>query len=163
MHKNSMDIMKSLIGSYLREPLKNYKIADIGSCNVNGTYKDLIKPNWTYHGIDITKGPNVDIVVDESYVWPMIKDNEYDVVISGSCLEHVRMPWEIILSMKRITKLNGFVIIVAPFICGPHNFPIDCWRFLPEGLVVLASDIAKMKILEAKLETRDTYCVAQKV
>ena len=26
------------------------------------------------------------------------------------------------------------MLLVAPFVCAEHRYPIDCWRFLPDGL-----------------------------
>jgi len=63
MHISSQHEMRAFVDQYLDadEPLK---ILDVGSMNVNGTYRNLFNvPNWTYVGADRTAGDNVDIVV----------------------------------------------------------------------------------------------------
>ena len=69
------------------------QILDVGSYNVNGSYKDLFnKPKWKYYGLDIFPGPNVDMVSKGVYNFGL-KERFFDVVISGNTLEHVEAPW----------------------------------------------------------------------
>lgn len=135
MHENSMRIMKRLVDGYIPKDSK-LKILDVGSLDVNGTYKELFS-NHDYTGLDIEGGENVDIVSTNPYCWTDIKDEEYDVVISGQCLEHVPMPWVWIKELSRVLKKDGIIIVIAPFICLPHYFPVDCWRILPDGMKTL--------------------------
>jgi hypothetical protein len=51
----------------VNEPLR---ILDVGSQDVNGSYRQIFsEPRWSYTGLDMTAGPNVDIVVRTRYVW----------------------------------------------------------------------------------------------
>jgi hypothetical protein len=44
------------------------RVLDVGSYDVNGTYKDIINdPAWTYVGADLAAGPNVDVVLQSPY------------------------------------------------------------------------------------------------
>jgi len=114
---------------------KDYFILDVGSQLVVGlglqrTYRDLMKPNWKYIGIDIVPGENVDIVMsNESIPFP---DNSVDVVLSGQCLEHCYNPFTLINEMIRVLNPGGIIIVAAPFNQGKHT-NIDRWRFLPQG------------------------------
>ena len=43
-----------------------------------------------------------------------IKDNLYDFVVSSHVIEHLSNPVKAILEMKRVIKLQGFVILIVP-------------------------------------------------
>ena len=64
-------------------------IGDVGAFDVNGCLRPLFaKAPWTYRGIDLAAGPNVDIVVPSEASWSNIGDGEFDVVVTVSTLEH---------------------------------------------------------------------------
>ena len=59
-------------------------VIDVGSQDVNGSYRPLFaKPGWRYRGIDMTAGPNVDIVMPDPYELPL-SSRSVDLVISGN-------------------------------------------------------------------------------
>lgn len=125
------------------------KILDVGSMDVNGTYKAIFKNvNWHYSGLDIIDGPNVDIVSKGAYDFGL--DTEYDVVISGNCLEHVEAPWKWIKEVEKATKKGGLVCIITPFAIGIHRHPVDCYRILPDGYRYLLEQESNFKVLEAE-------------
>jgi SAM-dependent methyltransferase len=114
---------------------KPLKIADVGSRDVNGSYRGLFeKAPWTYVGLDIEPGSNVDIVLQGPDEWANIPDAEYDVVISGSTMEHTKRPWVFMKNIARIAKPGGLICVIAPYSWGYHEHPIDCWRVYPEGM-----------------------------
>lgn len=51
MHDSSRRLMKDFIDRYLSAEDRN-SILDVGSLSVCGSYRDFIKPNWTYIGLD---------------------------------------------------------------------------------------------------------------
>ena len=138
MHKQSFELMAGFVKKHLN-PKKKLEIVDIGSQDVNGCYKDLFKNKfWTYTGVDIEEGKNVDVILLDSYKWFELGDNEYDVVICGQTLEHTEYPWEVIKQISRIMKVGGICCIIAPQIISEHKVPVDCWRFMPDGMRTLA-------------------------
>ena len=160
MHPNSSELMKKLVEKYLacRESIS---VLDIGSLDVNGTYKPIFdRPGWKYAGLDIRAGKNVDIVADEE--WSQVEDDSYDVVISGQCLEHVKMPWKWSKHVFRVCKPDGICIIIAPWSFREHRFPIDCWRILPDGMTVLMAEWAGFETVECSKKDADTYFVGRK-
>lgn len=161
MHKTSYDYMSTVVTERFdsQQPLT---ILDIGSYNVNGSYKSIFNsPQWKYTGLDVRSGPNVDIVA-EPYCWP-IESNTYDIVISGQCLEHVEMPWLWIKEVERVCKPKGFVVIIVPYCWPEHKEPLDCWRILPDGLRVLLTKCADFKIEYCKIINKtDTVALAIK-
>ena len=84
MHAGSMVRMKYFIKNYLTRKETPTIVLDVGSYDVNGSYKSLFDPSvFEYTGLDMVDGPNVDIVPKNTYQWKEIEDNSYDVVISG--------------------------------------------------------------------------------
>lgn len=71
MHPSSMESCQRFIAQYLLPRKDDHlRIVDVGSLDVNGCYRELFSaPNWEYVGIDVTPGPNVDVVVPEEGSW----------------------------------------------------------------------------------------------
>lgn len=133
MHTSTYLEMEKFAATLPRSPLK---IADIGSYDVNGTYRPIFSPvpAWKYVGFDIAPGNNVDVVLASKYVWSNVPDKEFDVVISGQVLEHTEYPWVYIKELARILKPGGRACVIAPYEWEYHAFPIDCWRIFPDGM-----------------------------
>lgn len=130
MHKESRRRMGRHIGKYLRP--QDRLIADLGSMDFNGSYRELIEEPRTYVGIDIAAGKNVDLVMLSEYIVP-VQDNHFDSLITGQCFEHVRNPFKLMSEVGRIVRPGGTVLCVAPHNMAEHRFPLDCWRYLSDG------------------------------
>lgn len=144
-----MQIMNYFIEEYLD---KNHEldILDVGSFDINGSYKSLFfNEKWNYTGIDIVVGPNVDIISKSEYEFGVKK--QYDVVISGNCLEHVEAPWLLIKEIEKTVKKGGLICLITPFSIGEHRYPIDCWRILPDGYKYLLEKESNFKVLESRI------------
>ena len=153
--------MEKLVGKYLNKENK-LNIADIGSFDVNGTYKRFFSnPLWSYTGIDISAGKNVDIVVKE-HDWSNVVNDSYDIVVSGQTLEHVNAPWDWILKIKNICKPGGLIMIIAPWKWVIHRHPVDCWRILPDGMQYLLGVHSGLDVLEVGVIENDCFGVAKK-
>jgi SAM-dependent methyltransferase len=116
-------------------------ILDVGSYCVDGhqSYHQIFPgEQFRYTGLDMTSGPNVDIVVKQAYKWNEIEDNSFDAVISGQTFEHIEFPWLTIKEMTRIVKQEGIICIIAPNGPGLHRYPVDCWRYYSDGMIALA-------------------------
>ena len=151
MHESSMLLMKQFAQKYVRSPCT---VADIGSLNVNGIYRPLFG-GCVYTGLDITAGPNVDRVV-EKYDFG---NAQYDVVISGQCMEHVEDLHRWRDAVIRTLRPGGVLCIIAPHTWSYHQCPIDCWRILPDGMKWL---FGELEILECKMNKVDTMLIARK-
>jgi len=137
MHASSFNHMEDLAGRYL-DSGQAMRILDIGSCDVNGSYRPIFEnPNWRYQGLDLEPGPNVDIVVSSPYSYPL-KSNSIDLVVSGQAFEHIEFFWLTWLEIVRVLKPLGLVFLIAPSMGGQHRYPVDCWRFFPDGFKALA-------------------------
>jgi SAM-dependent methyltransferase len=125
------------------------KVLDVGSYDVNGSYKTFFQEShFDYIGLDMVPGPNVDLVPDSPYRWRMLSDDGFDVVISGQALEHIEFFWLVVAEMVRVTKPSGLLCIIAPRGFDEHRYPVDCYRFLADGMVALAR-YTNLEILHA--------------
>ncbi|MHB8773171.1 MAG: methyltransferase domain-containing protein [Syntrophales bacterium] len=175
MHQSSLDNMLAFKKTYLEsrkgEPLL---ILDLGSLDVNGSYRELfaIGP-WEYRGIDMAAGKNVDIVLRDPYDWREIRSGSADVVISGQAFEHIEFFWVTILEIARVLTPGGVCCLIAPSGGPEHRYPVDCWRFYPDGFAALAR-FASLEVAELRShrqatgytdgsdEWRDTVMVCRK-
>ncbi len=78
---------------------------------------------------------------------PEIQDQSYDLVICNNVLEHVYEPWNAVSELVRITKKNGVLAMMAPFAFRYHPFPVDLYRFTPQGLEYLVARNTKYATL----------------
>jgi hypothetical protein len=152
MHDSSLRNMRRFFDNYLE---KGDCVLDVGSKKYldHSTYRDILPPirNVKYTGLDIEDGENVDIIVNDIYHWSDISDRTYDLVISGQTFEHISFFWMTFQEMVRITKLRGKICVIAPSKGGIHRYPIDCWRFYPDGMKALAS-YANVELLESYID-----------
>lgn len=133
------------LGGKNNEPLF---ILDLGSLDVNGSYRGCFEDSyWTYRGIDMAAGKNVDIVLQDPYHWREIKSDSADVVVSGQAFEHIEFFWLTMLEIARVLKPGGLCCLIAPSGGPEHRYPVDCWRFYPDGFTALAR-FASLEVLE---------------
>jgi len=160
MHTSSMDKMKVFRDNYLMS-MSNQELVifDIGSQVVHQheCYKSLFsdQPKWKYVGVDMVAGNNVDIVLSDTYDWSQIPSNSVDVVISGQAFEHIEFFWVSMIEIARILKPNGIVCVIAPSSGFEHRYPVDCWRFYPDGFRALAK-FAHLEVLESYTQWEDS-------
>jgi len=148
MHKTSYQHMSRAVETYLATKAGSpLSILDIGSYDVNASYRPLFnKAGWKYQGVDIAAGPNVDIVLDSVYRFPF-EANSVDVIVSGQTFEHVEFFWLTWQEMVRVLKPGGHIILIAPSRGLEHRYPVDCWRFYPDGYRALAK-LGELEVLE---------------
>jgi len=124
---------------------KNAKVLDVGSLDINGSYKPLItQRGWEYIGLDLVQGKNVDVVSKDPFRYPF-QDCEFDIVISGSTMEHVTRIWDWIPELVRILKPKGYLVIITHWSFPLHRYPLDCWRIMPDGFRYLFEMTGKLE------------------
>lgn len=168
MHINSLNIMKEFFATL---PDKQLNILDVGSRMVEGqehigTYRQFCtNEKWSYTGIDIEAGMNVDVVMENGNEIPF--DFLFDVIISGQTIEHVEYPWMWFREITRVLRPGGKCCIIAPAKIHEHRYPIDTYRYYPDGMRALAKwsglEVIKVKrvVVDSKME--DTYLIATKI
>ncbi len=170
MHKSSIMKMEYFKNNYLN-PSDKLKILDIGSFDKTGDYNYgmiLNEENWTYTGLDLREGNNVDIIMKDPYYWEDVEDASFDVVISGQALEHAEFFWKTMEEINRVLKPGGLCCIILPSDGPVHRNPVDCYRFTEEGAISLARYV-KFDILESGTNTDkvshpwyDSFIIAKK-
>jgi SAM-dependent methyltransferase len=149
MHESSYIGMSKRLQEHCADlELLQITVLDIGSLDVNGTYRPLMAPDWSYIGADLRAGPNVDVCMPGEYELPLESDS-VDLIISGQCLEHCRNPFRLVAEATRVLKPGGLMLLVAPFLFFEHREPVDCFRFLPDGMRAIFD--------ECGIETIDTH------
>ena len=139
MHTSALESFLDFQNTYL-SPLKSkntIKVAEIGSYSFNSAIKKDILNELEYIGVDIQKGPNVDIVLDNPYKFPF-EDNSIDVIISISAFEHTEFFWLTYLEILRVLKPDGLFFLNAPSNGKYHRYSTDNWRFYPDSSISLA-------------------------
>jgi SAM-dependent methyltransferase len=132
-----------------------------------GSYRQLItNKKWKYTGADVETGTNVDTVI-EDYEFPY-NDAAFDIVISGQTIEHIEFPWVWFKEMARVLKPGGYCCIIAPAVIHEHKYPIDTFRYYPDGMRALAKwsnleviDVRRLRVHNKRME--DTYLIAKKL
>ncbi len=135
MHKSAMDDAQRFSEQFL-DSERCYRIADVGSFDVNGNVRHLFRGNnWDYVGLDIASGPNVDQVLRPD--WLNVDLESFDVIVSISTMEQIPKPWEWIKKLSSRLKPGGLIYINTPNTWPYHGHPIDCWRVWPMGMKAL--------------------------
>ncbi len=149
MHQSSFSTMQKF-AALLRSQkgCDPFRVLDVGSMGVNGTYRDLFAhPGITYVGLDVASGPNVDVVPADPYDWRELTDESFDAIISGQAIEHVEFPWLTMQQIARKLRPDGLACIIVPSRGPEHRFPVDCYRYYPDGLRALAK-WADLRVIE---------------
>ena len=137
MHNSALESFNNFRDVYLSKiNNKKLKLIEIGSLSVNSNIKNSLKDNMEYIGIDIVKGENVDIVLDDPYKFPF-EDKSVDVVISFSVFEHTEFFWLTYLEILRVLKDDGLFFLNAPSNSKFHRHESDNWRFYPDSSLAL--------------------------
>lgn len=129
MHPTALKYAKLFSDVYLEDGMF---VVEIGSQDVNGSLKDVLKKEIKYIGVDFVEGKNVDVVIDDPYCLPF-EDSTVDAVVTSSCFEHSEFFWLSFLEVLRILKPNGLFYLNVPSNGFVHRYPGDFWRFYPDA------------------------------
>jgi hypothetical protein len=162
--------MEKLVDDHVVTPGRGRLVYDIGSLDIYGSYRGMLEgKGWCYKGVDIVKGANVDILVNEDYgskAWRSLAQKPADLIVSGQCLEHSKNPFDLIRAVAGVAANGAFILLIAPASWPQHRHPRDCWRFLPDGMSELAKHAGCSYIgggLSAAHRVSDKSCLMRKV
>jgi SAM-dependent methyltransferase len=131
MHAQAWEAMERILR---RHDQAGARALDVGALDVNGTYRPMVQGRgWTYTGLDTAAGPNVDVAASDPYRYPF-EDGTFDVVLSGSTMEHVEAIWLWVPELVRVLRPGGLLAIVTHWQFIEHRYPVDCWRIMPDGM-----------------------------
>lgn len=94
------------------DKFKDADVLDVGSANLNGTYKPFFSQSGCsmYTGIDVLPFNNVDVVGPVHKYNP---DKQYDIVFSASQLEHDMYWRQSLMKFIKLCKSGGMIIFSA--------------------------------------------------
>lgn len=140
--------------------LENPTVCDVGSRDVNGTFKKYLPKKWKYTGIDIQAGKNVDIVLSDPYDWKI--GEQFDIVVSGNVTNHVKDIYAFFVEFGKLLKPNGRFFIISPYRHGVSRWPLDCWRIMPDGWKFLIEEKAGLVLEECYFSGMDIVAIGSK-
>lgn len=122
---------------------------EIGSRARSGnTYTHWFPNLARYTGVDISKGPNVDVVGDAHTLSSIIPD-KYDFAFSVSVYEHLIMPWVAAVEMNKVLNIGGLVYVQSHPTWPLHEEPWDFFRFSKDAWSGLFNRLTGFEIIEA--------------
>jgi hypothetical protein len=131
-------------------PGRNQTVLEVGSMDVNGcTRQWFTQAGYDYKGADVEPGPNVDIVIDKSCSSSLRR--KFDLIVSLNTFEHMDKPWVLLPTIAGHLRKGGKLLVVAPFSFPYHRHPVNCYRYSPDGMRVLA-DVAGLRVRDAYLD-----------
>ena len=144
--------------------IEGKKVIEIGSYDVNGSLRSFferLKPEQ-YIGIDLEKGPCVDIICDAEEVLNRFGSESFDVIISTEVIEHVKDWQKVISNIKGICKKEGVILITTRSYGFPyHPTPTDFWRFENEDMKEIFAD-CEILALESDKEYAGVFIKVRK-
>lgn len=139
MHRNSQLIFDKYAKPFFKSGVC---VLEIGPDQNPSTFQELIGGNvarWDTLDLDSVYAAKPTYRATKEYSYPVPSD-QYDIVLSGQVIEHVRKIWRWFPELARMCKPGGFVITIGPVSWQYHEAPVDCWRIYPEGMRALADD-----------------------
>ena len=133
-----------IVSSLEKEMVSGKRVIDVGSLDYTLILRTFIE-SWghpaEYVGVDIFKGPGVDLICAAENVKQQFGENSFDTVFATELLEHVK-DWRIVVSnMKAICRPGGLLIITTRSKgFRYHACPHDAWRFELEDMERVFSD-----------------------
>ena len=135
------------------------KILDFG-CGGGNLSQCLNELGYDVYGCDVystcARKPEVNlkkirIIEKNPYHFPF-DDNNFDIIVSTSVLEHAQNTEEIFQETHRVLKNNGYGLFTVPFFWQLHAEPYDYFRFTEFGIKKLFEgkvfNIIKIKPIE---------------
>jgi hypothetical protein len=113
------------------------------------TRREVIPPAWDYTGFDIIAGPNVDVVGDAHALSQSFPRLSFDAVMAISVLEHILMPWKMVLELNAVMRLGGIALFHTHQAWPLHDEPWDFWRFSKDAWPALFNAKTGFEILQA--------------
>ncbi len=141
---------------------KTGRFLEIGSRGRSGiTRGDVFAfPGWDYVGFDIMAGDNVDVVGDAHELSQHFPCNHFDGVAAFAVLEHILMPWKLMLELNKVMKMGAIGVFVTHQAYPLHDAPWDFWRFSDRAWAGLMNPATGFEIIETKM-SEPAYLVSR--
>lgn len=128
------------------------RFLEIGARARSGIARRHFAPEgWTYEGLDILAGPNVDTVGDAHHLSRLYPPASFDAVMSLSVFEHLLMPWKVVVELNRVLKPGAIGLLASHQAWPLHDTPWDFWRFSDHAWRALLNHATGFEILEVAM------------
>lgn len=148
MHSSVLDFLKVHLSG---KDISGKRVLEVGSQDVNGTPRPVVMPlrPALYIGVDVEKGPGVDVISGADSLSKIFGEGSFDVVISTEMLEHV-FDWKpVVGQLKAVVRPGGLLLITTRSPGFPyHPYPIDMWRYTEEDFKIIFSDMEILTLLK---------------
>ncbi|TWG93783.1 methyltransferase family protein [Mesorhizobium sp. J18] len=137
--------------SFLEQVAKrrNASLIEIGSRSRSGnSYRHLFPTIAKYVGMDISAGPNVDLVADAHTLSHRVSE-QFDFAFSISVFEHLIMPWVAAYELNKVLKTGGLAYIQSHPAWPLHEEPWDFFRFSREAWSGLFNKFTGFEIVDS--------------
>ena len=125
---------------------------EIGSRARSGaSYRAWFPPEIDHLGIDITDGPNVDVVGDAHHL-SRYTDRLFDFAFSMAVFEHILMPWKVALEMNKVLKPGALGLIISHATWPLHEEPWDFFRFSKDSWRGIFNRHTGFEVIEAQYQ-----------
>lgn len=141
---------------------RDLTVLEVGSRNVNGSYRGLIEPCAEYLGVDLVGGAGVDVVCDAADLDRATGGRQFDLVVCTEMLEHAERWADVVHNLKAAVKPGGFLAVTTRSPGFPrHDYPGDWWRFTQDHMRDMFADM-DIIALESERAEPGVFMYAQK-
>jgi len=129
MDVHSLEWGKDLKRKYIKGN-KPYTVLDVGSLDVNGSFREVLFDAEKYIGIDMQEGVGVDFTLNGHDLTTKFLDYTFDVVVCMNMMEHDSHFWITLEQINKVIKQGGLFFLGMPTFKFPlHEYPDDYYRF----------------------------------
>jgi SAM-dependent methyltransferase len=108
-----------------------------------GPHSTRTDANWI--NLDIEPHEGCDLIADAH--WLPFRDNSLEGVHSSGVFEHLHRPFRVASEIYRVLRPGGVMLCEVPFLWPMHNSPSDCFRYTPDGLQSVFSQLKTIDVV----------------
>lgn len=137
--------------NYLLEDFKHHMVeAGITSgtiCEIGGPHNSFAAdlPDYDFEFLSLYPDDAGKVLVADATQCEHVEGERFDAIFSVSVFEHISKPWKAAKNLSRLLKPGGICYQAAPFSYFYHGAPADFWRFTPDAMRLIFSDLKPLK------------------
>lgn len=117
-------------------------------CEIGGPYNSFCDkmPAYDFEFLSLYPAKGYDnVIVADATQCGYLEPERYDAIFSVSVFEHISKPWKAAENLVRLLKPGGIMYHAAPFSYFYHGAPADFYRYTPDAMQVLFSELRTVK------------------
>lgn len=117
-------------------------------CEIGGPYNSFASdmPEYDFRYLSLYPDAQFEnVIVADATQCDHVEGEQFDAVFSVSVFEHISKPWKAARQIARLLKPGGICYTAAPFSYFYHGAPADYWRFTPDALQLIFSELKPLK------------------